>query len=317
MTKLFSTQNRNVILRLAALTGLGLSVSGCMTYGYGDDAYYGDSYAANQCDPYYDFDDYYGCDYGYGFVNIGFGGGWYNSYYYPGYGLYLYDNYGRRYPLRDSYSRYWAQQRYNWYRERHGRRGHDGRHGGGYGRGSNHGDGYGRNDGYDRDGRRGGGDGRRAGRDQRDNDGPGGRRDQRSNDDRFRENVFGRNPDANRDVRRDNRGAQTGQNAASGNDGFRRGRTSGDANTGGRRGNPANAVSVPNPARSAPPAAARRIPPPVARQSPPPAAQPAPQARPAPAAAPAPAARPAPRSTPASRPQPSRTEPRNRNVNPD
>ncbi|NJM51859.1 MAG: hypothetical protein HC843_14135 [Sphingomonadales bacterium] len=145
MKKALGKMNRKAALHLAAVTGIGISLSGC-AYTIGEGGYYNDGYAANECDPYYDFDSYYGCDYGYGFVNIGFGGGWYNDYYYPGHGLYLFDTYGRRYAMHDNYRNYWGQRRYNWYRENYNnRRGHDGDRRG-YGRSRHNGD----RDGYDR-----------------------------------------------------------------------------------------------------------------------------------------------------------------------
>jgi hypothetical protein len=91
----------SVALGALATTTLG----GCY---YGD---VGTSYASagNTCsdsyydsDPYayddgYGYDCYDGSDYGSGFVQIGFGGGWYDDYYYPGYGTWMYDNYRNRY----------------------------------------------------------------------------------------------------------------------------------------------------------------------------------------------------------------------------
>ncbi|MGB3319061.1 MAG: hypothetical protein WBA75_08475, partial [Sphingopyxis granuli] len=108
----------SLALGVVATTALG----GCY---YGD--VYGSSYAsAGACpDAYYDYDPYsyddgygYGCydpaDYGGGFVQIGFGGGWYDDYYYPGYGMWMYDNYRNRYPLRGQYLNYWGGRRAWW-----------------------------------------------------------------------------------------------------------------------------------------------------------------------------------------------------------
>lgn len=98
-------------LKSAVTAGALLSLGGCM---YGDSGYYGDGYVNNQsyaCDPYASFDDYYACDYGYGFANIGYGGGWYDQYYYPGYGVYLFDRGGQRHAMRDNDRRHWARQR--------------------------------------------------------------------------------------------------------------------------------------------------------------------------------------------------------------
>lgn len=166
---------RPLSLALGALATTTLS--GCY---YGD--VYGASYAsggdcaARYGNAYYDYDGYayydgygYDCydaaDYGGGFVNIGFGGGWYDDYYYPGYGLWMFDNYRNRYPLRDHYLNYWGGRRAWW--KHHGGRGH-GQPGrpGGWNRG-------------DRDGRPGDGRPGRPGgwnRGDRDNDGPRGTR---------------------------------------------------------------------------------------------------------------------------------------------
>lgn len=98
-------------LKSVVAAGTLLGLGGCM---YGGSGYYGDGYVNNagyQCDPYAPFDDYYACDSGYGFANIGFGGGWYDQYYYPGYGVYIFDRGGRRYAMRDNHRRHWARQR--------------------------------------------------------------------------------------------------------------------------------------------------------------------------------------------------------------
>lgn len=99
---------------------------------YGADYYDSDGYAY---DDGYGYDCYDGSDYGSGFVNIGFGGGWYDNYYYPGYGLWLFDSYHNRYPLRGQYLNYWGGRRAWWK--------HHGGHGNwnGPGRGDGHGDG--------------------------------------------------------------------------------------------------------------------------------------------------------------------------------
>ena len=98
-------------LKAALVAGAVLGLAGCT---YGGAGYYGDGYVNNQryeCDPYAPFNDYYACDYGYGFANIGYGGGWYDQYYYPGYGVYIFDRGGRRHAMRDNHRRYWARQR--------------------------------------------------------------------------------------------------------------------------------------------------------------------------------------------------------------
>ena len=97
-------------LKSAVVAGALLSLGGCM---YGGAGYYGDGYVNNgyDCDPYAPFDDYYACDSGHGFANIGFGGGWYDQYYYPGYGAYIFDRGGRRHAMRDNHRRHWSRQR--------------------------------------------------------------------------------------------------------------------------------------------------------------------------------------------------------------
>ena len=98
------------------------SLSGCVYdvgLGFASDGYYEEGYG---CNPYDGHDAYYDCDYGQGFGNIGFGGGWYdNNYYYPGYGIFLFDSDGRRYQMREQYRRYWGEKRHNSYSEHRGR----------------------------------------------------------------------------------------------------------------------------------------------------------------------------------------------------
>lgn len=125
--------SKSAFLRIAALATAGTAVSGCVYdvgLGYASDGYYNDY----DCDPYDGYDSYYDCDYGYGFSNIGFGGGWYDSFWYPGYGYYLFDNRGQRHTMRDHHRRYWGERRHSWYRENRGRNG-DGRRYQGRGRG--------------------------------------------------------------------------------------------------------------------------------------------------------------------------------------
>ena len=108
-------------LKAVLLTAASAGLSGCVYdvgLGFASDGYYDDAYG---CDPYGGYDAYYNCDYGQAFSNIGFGGGWYDNYYYPGYGIFLFDTFGRRYPMREQYRRYWSEQRHNWYRENRGR----------------------------------------------------------------------------------------------------------------------------------------------------------------------------------------------------
>ena len=102
-------------LALVALGAVGLS--GCATYdpylgasvGVGSayyDPYYGGGYGYNRGYPYGGYGSYGG----YGGYSSPYGG-WYNNYYYPGTGVYVYDRQRRRYPISDAQRRYWEQQR--------------------------------------------------------------------------------------------------------------------------------------------------------------------------------------------------------------
>lgn len=147
-------------LRLSAL-GLATTMFGGCTYAdvnsssyayadadcsarYGDAYYEGDPYAYEDG---YGYDCYDGADYSNGFVQIGFGGGWYDNLYYPGYGLYVFDNGGSRYTMRNNHRNYWGGRR-AWWRH-HGRDRDDHRGDGRRGRGDsgnrpeNHSGGYG------------------------------------------------------------------------------------------------------------------------------------------------------------------------------
>jgi hypothetical protein len=94
-------------LVLAAAAGL----SGCTSYGYGPYGYGGASigYSSGYYDPYYSRYPYrYSSSrYGYGYPYYG----WYNSFYYPGTGIYVYDRYRRPHRWTDSQRRYWTVQR--------------------------------------------------------------------------------------------------------------------------------------------------------------------------------------------------------------
>lgn len=147
------TMLRNLLLASLA----SLSLGGCYygdVYGssYADaDCYarYGDQYWVNDPhaydDGYYGYDCYDAADYRSGFVQIGFGGGWHQNLYYPGYGLFLFDRYGRRHAMSHDYLTYWGGRRAWWKHHGHRYRDHDrprgdGRHDGwrpgrGYGRG--------------------------------------------------------------------------------------------------------------------------------------------------------------------------------------
>ena len=160
----------SIALGALATTALG----GCYYGGVNGAGYASNSYACetrygagyyDEYDPYayddgYGYDCYDGSDYGSGFVQIGFGGGWYDDYYYPGYGMWMFDNYRNRYPLNGQYLNYWGGRRAWW------------RHHGGRGDGNWNRPGRGDQDGRPgRPGRPGGWNGN-----DRDNDGPRGNR---------------------------------------------------------------------------------------------------------------------------------------------
>lgn len=129
--------NRTRALRTAALaTTMAAGVGGCTTMGYGDYAYdsrdcdarYGSSWYDRAPSWGSDYDSYgYDCyvadDWRGGFASIGFYGGWYDNFYYPGSGLYLFDRYGSRYPMDYRHRDYWGGRRAWWYH--HGRRDRD------------------------------------------------------------------------------------------------------------------------------------------------------------------------------------------------
>lgn len=125
------TIRTRTLLHAALLMGAGAGLSGCvydLGLGFASDGYYDEYDDGYGCDPYGGYNAYYDCDFGQGFGNIGFGGGWYDNYYYPGYGIFLFDNGGRRYPMREQYRRYWGEMRHNWYRGHRGRDRVDGRY---------------------------------------------------------------------------------------------------------------------------------------------------------------------------------------------
>jgi len=95
-------------LRLPALLLAGsLVLGGCAydNYGYGRSRSYASvSYGSGGCDPYY-----YDC---YGSYDPWYG--WYGNYYYPGWGVYVYDSYRRPHRWNDNQRRYWNDRRSRW-----------------------------------------------------------------------------------------------------------------------------------------------------------------------------------------------------------
>ena len=92
--------------------------------GYGQDnfAYVDDQY----CDPYNEYDAYYGCDLEYGFANFGYDGGWHQDFYYPGFGFFIFDRAGRRYRMNDYHLGYWGRKRQQFFQSRFSNRSYSG-----------------------------------------------------------------------------------------------------------------------------------------------------------------------------------------------
>ncbi len=111
---MFASRLRTPVLAL----GAALSLSAC-AYGYGgldvgyggyNDGYYNDGYGGYGQGGYYDVnsDPFYSGRYGYTPQY-----GWYNNYFYPGTGYYIYDRRGSRYGWNDDQRRYWERNRVN------------------------------------------------------------------------------------------------------------------------------------------------------------------------------------------------------------
>lgn len=110
-------------MRTAMLVLAGsAALAGC-AYGYGDYGPYGGlSMGLGYGDYYGGYGGYGGYGYpygpygGYGYPGYygGFGApyfGWYDNYYYPGTGIYVYDSYRRPHVWSETQQRYWTQQR--------------------------------------------------------------------------------------------------------------------------------------------------------------------------------------------------------------
>jgi hypothetical protein len=95
------------LVAAVAAAGLSIGLGGCMgDYGYGGVGYASDYYGG------------YGNGYGYGpslaYGGYGGYGGWYNDFYYPGTGIYVFDRSGRRSRWNDGQRRYWEGRRGQW-----------------------------------------------------------------------------------------------------------------------------------------------------------------------------------------------------------
>lgn len=102
---------------VALVAGLGLGGCAYGPYGgLGVGVGYGNAgYGSGYCDPYYDrYCSSYGySSYGspYGYSPYGYSPyGWYDGYYYPGSGYYVYDSYRRPYRWSDAQRRYWQER---------------------------------------------------------------------------------------------------------------------------------------------------------------------------------------------------------------
>lgn len=105
---MFNNRIRTALVVLAASAGLGACTSlgpyGGVGVGVGTGYGYGSPYGYG-----------YGSPYGYGYGSPYYGSyynryptyGWYDGYYYPGAGRWVYDRYGRYRPINERESRYW------------------------------------------------------------------------------------------------------------------------------------------------------------------------------------------------------------------
>lgn len=119
MTVLKNMMAAGNILRLTIIGTAALITSACVypdQRGFYDDGF---GFANNAgfnggfCDPFDPYDAFYNCDFQGGFGQIGFGGGYFDNFYYPGFGIHLFDRPGgRRFLMQQRHRNYWAQQRF-------------------------------------------------------------------------------------------------------------------------------------------------------------------------------------------------------------
>jgi hypothetical protein len=103
---MFAPRLRAVALALGVSVTLGACAYDDYGYGYG-----GIGYGAGYYDDYYDGYGY-GGGYGYGYPSYY---GWFDGFYYPGIGIYVYDRSGHRHRWSDRHRRYWEGRRgSNW-----------------------------------------------------------------------------------------------------------------------------------------------------------------------------------------------------------
>lgn len=92
---------------ISLLAAGALSLGGCAGYyGYGGDYYGGYGYAGPYAGLGYSSGYYgpYSGGYGYGYPYFG----WYDNFYYPGAGVYVYDTYRRRHAMTTTQRAYWT-----------------------------------------------------------------------------------------------------------------------------------------------------------------------------------------------------------------
>lgn len=103
-------------LSLAIAAASALALAGCSSYG-GGRGYGGVSIGT--ADGYYDRGGY-GNGYGNGYYGDPYYG-WYDNYYYPGTGYYVYNRAGKRYAWNGAQQRYWQARRAAWRGQYHAR----------------------------------------------------------------------------------------------------------------------------------------------------------------------------------------------------
>ena len=91
--------------------GVGTSYGSYGGYGYGPYGGYGSGYGYGPYGGYGTYPGYYG-GFGAGSYSGGLGSpyGWYNNYYYPGTGYYVYDTYRRPHVMTTTQRQYWSQR---------------------------------------------------------------------------------------------------------------------------------------------------------------------------------------------------------------
>ena len=101
-------------LRSAALAiASAFTLAGCSTYyddwGYGGVSVgYGSGYHDPWCDPWY------GCDDDWGYYSRRPYWGWFDGFYYPGTGIYIYDRWRRPFVWSDRHRRFWSDRHSFW-----------------------------------------------------------------------------------------------------------------------------------------------------------------------------------------------------------